>query len=534
MRGEAAGAGLGGSGAACAGLVAAACLAAAASRARSPVRRRATEQGSFNQVSVIPSGETKSVMTDDEQADFLQKRCDSIEKHMPMSDEEFDEELAELTWKWARHLIPFTDYGRANLAAFKRRTILRQKEFYQKMRLFKPMALKYPTLMRRLIVTDVSDTEEIKYKINGEWIANEEKIAGFTYEDLAVETDGGKFTQWELPKAGEVVSGVVVDFSEEGAYLDIGAKAWAFMPLDQVSLVPISNAAEVLQLGEEVEVKVLAQGSFSRLGGDPFATQFVVSATALQSTAAWDKIDSIMSGEAEETLLTVTVMAVRSFGAVVLTNTGLEALIPNSQLADRAGDTGLVGKEIKVQIFKLRKDLISEGPAMRPNEFPLLLSYKNVATQELFDEVEEGQVLDATVKSVRELSLDIMVGTVQCSIRKVDISGSTRFNIADLFEANEEVKVYVLSKLKESSEIRLSMRALERKKGELLTDKAGVFERAEKTASIYYKRANVEKQKAFDTLANVLETPGDFSSPLPKKEAGTVDLDDDEDDDLSF
>merc|ERR1711920_1026271 len=103
-------------------------------------------------------------------------------------------------------------------------------------------------------------------------------------------------------------------------------------------------------------------------------------------------------------------MAVRSFGAVVITDTGLEALIPNAQLADRAGDTSLVGEELKVQIFKLRRDLIADGSgsgAVRPNDFPLLLTYKNVATQELFGKVEEGQVIDAVVKAIRDTTMDI-------------------------------------------------------------------------------------------------------------------------------
>uniref|UniRef100_A0A7S4PTM7 S1 motif domain-containing protein n=1 Tax=Alexandrium monilatum TaxID=311494 RepID=A0A7S4PTM7_9DINO len=532
--GHAASGGLGTSGATCVGLAAAACVAAAAARrARSAVRRRAVDgPGGFYQKSIIPSGTTTSTMTEEEQEDFLEKRCDALEKLMPMSDQEFDDEVEELTWTWARHLLPYTNVARADKAAHKRKTILRQKAFFKKMRLFKPLAIKYPTLMKRLIVQDNPDMEDIRYKISGEWIANEEKIAGFTYEDFVKGIDGGKYTGWKLPQVGDEKEGTVVDFDDKGAFLDIGDKAWAFVPLDQVSLVPISKAEEVLKLGQTVKGKVICEGGHSRLIGDEFVTQFIVSITALESEAAWEAIDKITRGESDASpILQVSVMSMKSFGAVVMTETGLEALIPNSQLADRVGDTSLVGQTIGAQIFQQNVEKRNAGPALAPRDFALLLSYKNVATKELAAKLEEGMVVDATVKMPLEKSLDVMVDNVQCTIRKVDISGKTAFNLMQLFEVDEKIKVYVLSTTEESGEIRLSTRALERRPGEILRDKAGMFERAEATAKMYLKSSRDARKALLSDLEDVLaDLPGLAGGAPPKKPGGAIYLDDDDDD----
>eukprot|EP00415_Alexandrium_ostenfeldii_P001036 UN1036 len=192
-----------------------------------------------------------------------------------------------------------------------------------------------------------------------------------------------------------------------------------------------------------------------------------------------------------------------------------------------------MGLEIQCTIKALRADMIDSGPAFGPSQYPLILSYKSAATKELYDKHEEGEVMTATVKTVRDLSLDVLIDKIQCTIRKIDISAKTSFLIQDLFEAGEEVKCVIISKAAETGEIRLSMRALERTRGEMLDDKAGVFERAEATAQKYLVKATEEKQKAIDALTATLGEDLSFTSPKVEKKPGAVmDLDDDDDDDI--
>merc|ERR1719253_546634 len=99
--------------------------------------------------------------------------------------------------------------------------------------------------------------------------------------------------------------------------------------------------------------------------------------------------------------------------------------------------------------------------------------------------------------------MDVTIEGVRCSMRKVDIS-SKAFEIADLFEIGEDIKVYVLSTSAASGEVRLSTRALEFKQGALQKSKAEVFERAEETAAKYFKRAQKAKKDKFSEVEKAL------------------------------
>merc|ERR1712129_627205 len=87
--------------------------------------------------------------------------------------------------------------------------------------------------------------------------------------------------------------------------------------------------------------------------------------------------------------------------------------------------------------------------------------------------------------------------------------GAYAFDIADLFDLGEIIKCYALTVNESSGEIRLSIRALERVKGELLLDKKKVFDMAEETGKEYFENSQKETEKLFMNLQEtVSKTPG--------------------------
>jgi hypothetical protein len=89
-----------------AGFAACLCCAAVAVHRGGRLQRRAGG-GGYNQTAIIPSGTTVSTMTKEDEDAFLEKRCEGLRKLLPMSEQEFDDEVAEWGWIWARHLLPF-------------------------------------------------------------------------------------------------------------------------------------------------------------------------------------------------------------------------------------------------------------------------------------------------------------------------------------------------------------------------------------------------------------------------------------------
>lgn len=485
----------------------------AAARARGAVRRRATTKGGYNQTAIVRSGTTVSPLTPEKAAAWLEERCAGLRRIMPQSPEEFEDEADELKWQWARHLLPFMDLGRHSLAGHKYRAITKQREFFEKLRLFKPLAMRYPTMIKRMVVMEWPKKENRNLAINAPWIENEEKIAGFTYEDWAKETAGGTFSSWRTFQVDEIVPGRVVSLTQNGAFVEIGDKTWAYMPTANCSLMPIATPSEVLKLGQDIEAKIVRMGQESQIAGDPKSRHIILSLTDIERVAAWDEIDAALRGEpGTSTIFEVVVKQVRPFGAIVQTKSGLEGLIPNIELADKVGDTGMVGQTVNVELTGAKRDLYKIAQPVKPSDFALTFSYRNVASRELAEKLEEGQVVTAKVIAVRVGSLELEVDGVRCQVKKLDISSEMKFEVADVFTVDEEIKAYVQSVNKESGEVRLSTRALEPKRGMMVANKKVCFEKAEATAKKFFDNEQKAKESVKVAMEEMLidtKTPRD-------------------------
>merc|ERR1719188_2012752 len=136
--------------------------------------------------------------------------------------------------------------------------------------------MKYPTLLKRMNWRDTPDLQNKRFEVNTEWIANEENVAGFTYEDFLTETDNNTYDSWTSLELGQLVEGKVVSTKKDGAYVQInGAKTWAFLPTKNCSLQPIGNVKAVLSVGDEITAKVVALDATSQMASDPEAKQLI-------------------------------------------------------------------------------------------------------------------------------------------------------------------------------------------------------------------------------------------------------------------
>jgi len=503
-------------------------------------RKRKTAQRCFPIVTkesneiheVINNQGARTMFTKDEEAAFLEKRIKGLEELMPVTEQEFDDKIEELHWQWCRTLLPFSDRHRGVVANIKRNSILKQKELYKQLMLFKPLALKHPTLIKRYRA-DLPDLQCSDMKLQGDAIDQTEKIAGFTYEDFVRETQNYEGTKL-VP--GEIVPGVVARVYKDGAHVEIGAKTWAYISLENVSLASISSVRDVLQEGQEIEAMISGYATRSNILGDETAEQLLLSMTELQKQASWDTIESIMRADpGTEPIMPVSVMSMKTWGAIVQTRQGLFGWIPNIELGALMGDTAIVGTEIDVEIVRASRDLdnpMDTSMPVRPGDFAITFTHKKAAQKALASKMREGQVLDATITVVEQMFVSVDVDGFPVNVRKIDISGTPRFEIFDLFAVGESIKVYAQKVDESTGEIRLSIRALEGTKGEILTNKAKVFEMAEETGRKFYEAAKKEQEQAFANLSDALE--GGVGGGGSGGGGGSVDDIMGEDDDMNF
>jgi len=493
----------------------------AATAKASRVQRRAMIECKWNDDPYMPGGSVVA-LTAEEEKKWLDEKCEQLEALMPMSQEELDDEVSEYHWNWNKHLLPYkqrfeTGVGKTNAekAKIKLRKIRKQPEFWKKLRVFKPIALKYPTLLRHFGTYWTrprrgeqcawrlpQSIEDQNFEMNASWLANEEKVAGFTYQDFLEETNGNKFDNWKTFAVGDIVPGKVVAINQLDALVDIGDKTWALLPMDKASLRPIGSMRDAgIELGMEIDAQIIEVGVQSKVSGDGRASQVILSTLDIQRVSAWDLVSrTINAEEGTNPIWKVSVIKMETWGAVVMTDVGLQGYIPNRELANKVGDAGLVGTNIEVNITNAIEENKEILQPSRPGEFPLVFSYKNIATRALSARLKEGMVVDAKITDVRIGGIEMEVDGYPCSMGKVEISAAPRYDLTDVFRTGEMIKVYVLSTLEKDGSIKFSTRALERKRGEIVRNKARVFANAEETAQKAFERFSQAKQSLADTL----------------------------------
>jgi len=505
---------------------------------RAAVQRRYT--GSYNLDTRMPCGE-ETVMTKEEQATWLKEKTAELEEIAPMTDQEFLDEVEELAWGWGRHLLPFAEKRRHETANHKRKVILKQKELFKTLRLWHPLALKYPSLLKRFDSAQPSTRENRDLRIDVEYLANEEKIADFTYAEFLKETDGLQFTgkDWAAPEVGDVVEGTVKCVNEDGAFVEIDShrvKSWAQVPTQFSSLKPVSSAEEAgLTVGKVIKAAVIEKGAGSVVPGDQYAVQYILSLQSLELSAAWEKAQASFDlVEGTDPFFKVTVLKMEPWGASVMTEDGLVGMIPNRDLGNKAGDVGMVGAELTVSIDQLREDKKDIVNPQMVSDYPIIFSYSSVMKRELAEKYSVGDVVDAKIVGLQLGSIDIEVDGVPFTVRKVDISATRQnFDLSSVFVTDEMIKVYCLES--DPTMMRWSIRALEPQPGAILFRKDKVFEEAEATAKTFFEKQQVEKQKTEEILQSVglNVAPMDFLAEKPADPPGQAPsavLDDDDDD----
>lgn len=159
------------------------------------------------------------------------------------------------------------------------------------------------------------------------------------YEDSAVEARKSVFSQIE---PGQIVKGDVVRITDFGAFIDLGGID-GLLPLSQLSWRWIDHPTDILKVGDKIDVEVIAVDhdkqrvslSLKNLEPDPWVE-------AEKKIKEGDKIDG-------------TVTRIKHFGAFVEVFSGVEALLPHSEVVDLQNKNEnilQVGDKIETYILK--------------------------------------------------------------------------------------------------------------------------------------------------------------------------------------
>lgn len=248
---------------------------------------------------------------------------------------------------------------------------------------------------------------------------------------------------------GQVVNGTVISITPTEVYVDLGYKADGIIPADELTDDPTASPADVVTIGQEVEVFVVRVNDVEGY--------VKLSKKKIDAMKGWKSIeDAYESGE----ILTGRIIENVNKGVIATVN-GCRVFIPASHAAERfiSDLAPLVGTEAKFKIVNIREDRRGKKA---------IGSIKVVASKEreekvaaFMNEVEVGKTYTGTVKTLTNFGAFVDIGGVDGLIHISQLSWQRIKHPSEVLNVGDSVEVFILEVNKETGKVSLGFKRAE-------------------------------------------------------------------------
>jgi small subunit ribosomal protein S1 len=331
-----------------------------------------------------------------------------------------------------------------------------------------------------------------------------EDEVGFSYAsfDEAVAATDYSFNR------NDVVTGSVVQYDKGGCIVDIGAKASAFLPLQEAALVTDGTAIESL-------INIDEERNFEIISEEDENGQLLVSIRRIQYREAWDKV--VAKQETDEAF-DAQCVSVNRGGAIFLVE-GLRAFLPGSHLTGRLPDEDLIGQTLPLKFLEVNQD-----------DNKLVVSNRRAVVEAQMEDLSRGDVIDGLVKALKPYGAFVEVGGMSGLLHISQISMDRINDLEKVLQPGQKIKCMIIDHDKVNGRIALSTKTLEPEPGDMIKDPERVYAQAEETARVYLEKQEAERKKreasAKDIVLGLGDALDDLSVGMESKEDGGEDASD--------
>ncbi|MEK0314153.1 30S ribosomal protein S1 [Cohnella sp. 56] len=245
-------------------------------------------------------------------------------------------------------------------------------------------------------------------------------------------------------KKGDTVKGTIVKIEDNQAYVSLGYKYDGVIPLRELSNVNLENASDAVQIGQEVEAKVVSINDEK--------ASLVLSKRQIDGAKAWDDLQSKFdNGE----VLEVTVADVVKGGLVA--DIGVRGFIPASMVARQFVEdfSDYKGRKLRVKI----KEIDRENNKVILSAKEVLEAEYEEQKQSVMASLQPGQVLEGTVQRLTPFGAFVDIGGVDGLVHVSEIAWNHVAHPADVVSEGQKVNVKVLKVDPSIGKISLSIKA---------------------------------------------------------------------------
>lgn len=256
-------------------------------------------------------------------------------------------------------------------------------------------------------------------------------------------------------KKGNVVKGKVHNYENDGAYIDIGAKSLAYIPIDEVSTQLSGNWSDLLPLRQEMDFLIIQEQDADG--------QITVSRRQLEIKRTWDEVAQLQEDKKSVQVLVQSV----NKGGVTVDFKGLRGFIPRSHLSERNDLESLVNQNLNVTFL--------EADIERKK---LVFSQREASRSASFSQLELGQLVEGKIVSIKPFGAFVEFDGSTGLLHIKQISQSFIESLSTVFQIGQPIKAIIIDLDEGKGRISLSTRMLENYPGEMLEKMAEVMDSA--------------------------------------------------------
>ncbi len=302
---------------------------------------------------------------------------------------------------------------------------------------------------------------------------------GFSYEEF--EQAIAKFDY--SFEEGDICTGRVYQYEPNGALVDIGAKASAYLPLAEMSMTKIEKPEEGVVVGEDREFQIISREDANG--------QLRVSLRRIQYARAWERVAQL---QAEDVTIEAEIISVNRGGCLVLVE-GLRAFLPGSHMTVRTPRDDMIGVTLPLKFLEVDSE-----------KNRLVVSHRRAIVEKQMADLVAGQIVEGTVRGIKPYGAFIDIGGVSGLLHVSQISHDHVSDIPAILKDGDRVKCMIINQDKEKGRISLSTKTLEPEPGDMMRNSQMVYEMAEEMAARYHKRLEEERKAAADIADDIVST----------------------------
>lgn len=279
-------------------------------------------------------------------------------------------------------------------------------------------------------------------------------------------------TENTLPsfESSSKITGTVISLDGKGgAYVDIGAKALAYVPQREVSMVGM-QAEEVLFPGLKRDFTVSSTTSV--------ASDVTLSMKRMTIPTAWARVRQM----AEMDVTLVGKILSHNRGGFIVEIDSLQGFLPFSQMSSTVDKDEMIGQTLPVKFLEVDVD----------NQ-RLVVSNRRAVASNFKKNYKVGDIVVGTVTALKPYGAFVNLGGVNGLLHISQISHDHVASVKDVMDVGQKLKVMIMSR-DQNGRVSLSTKRLEPTAGDMLNNPQIVFDKAEEMAVRFKEQARAAEE----------------------------------------